>query len=153
MYVVKADYKSRINIDLLNRILAEGESNGDDLLATASKMAEDTISTLAGVLYNIGNELEKAGAQRNHLILLWALNLATYQVYQRIDDEEVPEKVIKNYDDTMEDLIKVSKGQYPLNLPARVDEPAGGTGGDEGVITDGSGLRRMGSQAKRSHMP
>lgn len=152
MYVLKPDYKRRIDADLLNQIIAEGNNNGDDLLATVSKAAEDTISTLAGVLYDIAPEFEKAGIDRNGLLLTWAVNIATYEMYQRIDDAQVPEKVIKNYDDTMEDLVKVSKGQYPLNLPPKPANPVQGAG-TESVDTEGAGLRRMGSQKKRTHTP
>lgn len=155
MYIIKTDYKTRISTDLLDRVIAEGASNGDDILAAVSKIAEDTIGTLAGVIYDIAPEFAKAGVLRNHLIMVWALNIATYNIYQRIDDEEVPEKVIKNYDDTMEDLIKVSQGKFPLNLPAKPEPPAdpgaGGGGGGEDVATDGNGLRRIGSAEKRSH--
>lgn len=152
MYVVKTDYYSRISTDLLNRIIQEAANNGDDLLATCSKFAEDTIATHANVIYDTSAEWAKAGAERNGLLLVWAINIATYNVYQRIDDEEVPQKVIKNFDDTMEDLQKVSSGKYPLSLPPKQlpGEGTGGSGGED-VVTDGGGLRRMGSQPKRSH--
>lgn len=152
MYVTKTDYKRRIDADLLNQIITEGSNNGDDLLADVSKAAEDTIGTLAGVLYDLATEFQNAAAQRNGLVLTWAINIATYELYQRIDDEQVPEKVIKNYDDTMEDLVKVSKGQYPLNLPPKPADPVQGEG-TEGVGTEGAGLRRIGSQKKRTHLP
>lgn len=152
MYVTKTDYKRRIDADLLNQIITEGTNNGDDLLTDVSKAAEDTISTLAGVLYDVAPEFQKAGADRNGLILTWAINIATYEMYQRIDDEQVPEKVIKNYDDTMEDLVKVSKGQFPLNLPSKPADPPAGGEGHQAAQTEGAGLRRMGSQKKRTHI-
>jgi hypothetical protein len=152
MYIEKADYKSRISTDLLDKIITEGDDTGDDILTAASKMAEDTIATQAGVLYDILPEFDKTGLQRNHLIVKWALSLAVYEAIQRLDDESIPDKHIKNHDDTMDDLKQVALGKYPLNLPPRPPDTVGHKGGDgdETVITEGKGLRRVGSQAKRS---
>jgi hypothetical protein len=151
MYLLKADYKSRISTDLLNKIISEGASDGSDVLATVGKIAEDTISTLAGVLYDTAPELAKAGALRNYMLLSWALSIACYEAYQRIDDEQIPEKVIKNYNDAMADLEKVSQGKKVLNLPPKpVGEDEGG-GGEGDTQTQGHGLRRIGYKEKRSH--
>lgn len=147
MYVVKADYKGRITTTLLDQIIQEGASDGTDVLQTASKTAEDTVASACGVLYNISDELTKAGTYRNFLILSWCTSIALYWIYQRIDDEDVPAKVIKNYEDAINDLEKVSRGTYRLNLPPRETNAGGGSIGD--IQTDGIGLRRMGSQKKR----
>lgn len=154
MYVIKSDYKNRISTDLLDKIIQEGAENGDDILAHASKTAEDTISSRAGVLYDINPEFAKTTTDRNFLVLMWALNIAIYIIYQRIDDEEVPEKVVKNYDDTMDELADISKGKSSINLPPKpADEDEGTGAGDEQASTSGTGLRRFGSAAKRSHRP
>lgn len=150
MYIIKTDYKTRISTDLLDKIISEGSSNGDDILAEVNKTATDTIDTLAGVLYDLSGEWEKTDAARNGLVLSWALSIACYWLYQRIDDEQVPEKVIKNYEETMDALENVSKGKFPLNLPPR-DAGGGGGGGEEGPVIDGKGLRRIGSRQPRSH--
>jgi hypothetical protein len=151
MYITKSDYKSRISTDLLDTIISEGESNGDDVLQIVSHIAEDTISTRAGVLYNLSNEWNKTATERNGLIFSWALSISTYWMYQRIDDEDVPAKVIKNYEDTLDALELVSNGKHPLNLPPNTSTPEGSNGGDELPVIDGSGLRRIGSRTPRSH--
>lgn len=150
MYITKADYRTRISIDLLNMLLAEDEAA---ILADCSQMAEDTIRIHVGVLYNINDELLQTGSLRNGYIKSLAISIALYEVYQRADDEQVPEKVIKNYDDAIDDLAKISMGKKSLNLPPPTTPTEGseGTSNDEIVATTGIGLRRMGSQYKRSH--
>ncbi len=107
---------------------------------------------VAGVLYNVSGEWEKTDADRNGYILALALSIALYEIYQRADDDDIPEKVIKNYNDAMDALHAVASGKEPLNLPPRVDDNNAGPGdGDEDVITSGVGLRRLGSAKKRSH--
>ncbi len=153
MYVTKSDYKGRITIDLLNLLLAEDEAN---ILSDASKTAEDTISSQVNTIYSVNAELQKVGAARNFFILNMAVSIALYFIYQRSDDNEVPEKVIKNHDDTMDALAAISKGKQTLDLPAResTNTDTEGTGNPaEDVITSGKGLRRWGSNRKRSHMP
>lgn len=152
MYIVKADYKTIISTPLLDTIIRESENDdGTDLLQVASKIAEDTIITKAGVLYDIMPEFTKAGTDRNFMILSLAISIAGYWLYQRIDDEQVPEKVIKNYNDALTTLEQVSIGKEPMLLPPRNDGGGSTGGGDEGVTTDGTGLRRIGSQPRRTH--
>jgi len=152
MYVIKADYKTIISTPLLDTIIKEVETDsGEDILQTVSKIAEDTIGIKAGVLYDIAPELAKTGNDRNFMILSLAIAVAAYWLYQRIDDEEIPAKVVKNYNDAMDSLDEISRGKTPLNLPPRPSEDAAGSGDGEQVVTDGSGLRRIGSQPRRSH--
>jgi hypothetical protein len=150
MYILKADYKNRITSDLLEKIIAEGNDGGaNTILDDIGRIAEDTLRSTVGVLYDVSQELAKAGSARNFLLVNWALCICTYQLYQRIDSDQVPEKVVKNYDDCIDDLIKVSNGKFPLALPPKPATPLGG--GEEGVDGDGAGLRRMGSRKPRTH--
>lgn len=178
MYIQKADYKGRISLELLNLLLQEDEAF---ILGQASKIAEDTLLSLAGVLYDIPPELLKTGTDRNYYVLGLAISIALYEIYQRSDDEEVPEKVIKNHDDALNELAQVSKGKTVLSLPPKPD-PANTTNGsdpnapqvdypgeggipanatEDGLHYQGgefikpqlTGLRRVGSQRRRTHMP
>jgi hypothetical protein len=148
MYVVKADYKGRISTDLLNMLLAEDEGA---ILEQSSKVAEHTIAAMVGKLYNVANEFAKVGSERNYYLLSLAINIALYQIYNIADDEQVPEKIIKNYDDTIDDLQKISIGKAQLSLPPFIVENSGTDATDEKPGTTGTGLRRYGSITKRTH--
>ena len=147
MYVTKADYKGKISVGLLDMLLAEDESN---ILAMSSRIAEDTLKTTAGVLYNVIDEVAKNTVDRNYYLLNLAIDIALYNIYQRSDDEQIPEKIIKNRDDALNDLQKISVGKQALDLPPKINNN-GTTGGGETVATGGEGLRRIGSQTKRTH--
>lgn len=153
MYVTKADYKGKISVELLNILLAEDENT---ILAMSSKIAEDTIATTAGVLYNVVDEFTKTTTARNYYLLNLAIDIALYNIYQRSDDEQIPEKIIKNHDDALNDLQKISVGKMALSLPAPtvivdVNNTTIINAGGETVATGGTGLRRIGSQPKRTH--
>ena len=145
MYILKADYLSRVQTDVFNMVLESAQGNETQILTDASKTAEDIIRTHTGHLYDIDVELAKAGTTRNYQVLSWAISIALYMIYQRIDDVDVPEKVIKNYDDTIEELKDVSKARVPLNLPAIQ------AGEDVPENTQGVGIIRMGSAKPRTH--
>ena len=149
MYVLKTDYVGRISASLIDILIAEDPTG---IIANASKEAEDIIASMAGVVYDIAPEFAKTATDRNYYILSLAKSIGLYFIYQRADDEQIPEKVIKNYDDAMDDLEKISIGKKNINLPAKVDTSGATAGGEGGADTTGTGLRRMGSQAKRSHI-
>lgn len=148
MYVTKADYKGKISVGLLDMLLAEDESN---ILAISSRIAEDTLKTTAGVLYDVVGEIAKTTVDRNYYLLNLAIDIALYNIYQRSDDEQIPEKIIKNHDDALTDLQKISIGKQALDLPPKVNANNSTTGGGETVATGGTGLRRIGSQPKKTH--
>jgi len=148
MYLQKTDYTSRINLDLLNQIIDTPENIEENVLETIDRIATDTIGTYAGVLYATAAEWAKTGLNRNFLLFKWALDIAVYEGFMRIDDEQIPEKHIKNYNDCMEDLAKVATGKLPLNLPPKENDTIP-DGGD--TDTQGTGLRRIGYTKKRTH--
>ena len=148
MYIIKTDYRTRIDVTLFDMLLAEDETN---ILADCSQVAEDTIRTYAGNLYDIEAELIKTGTSRNAYVKSLALSIALYEVLQRADDSDVPQKVIKNYDDTMKDLASISNSKKLLNLPTPPAPDTSVAAGDQTTSISGTGLRRMGSQKKRTH--
>ena len=152
MYLQKQDYQIRIRLDLLD-ILLENISEfagGDaetpaDILAAADKIATDTLRSKLGVLYNVVDELNKTGSDRNGYLISLAISIGLYEIYQRADDEEIPPKVIKNYNDAMDTLDNIANGKDSIDLPAKIDDD---TNTPPGM---GVGLRRIGSAPKRSH--
>ncbi|MBK7097894.1 MAG: DUF1320 family protein [Sphingobacteriales bacterium] len=157
MYLQKSDYQIRIRRNLLDVLLENiagvdpGNPTPGDILEAADKIASDTIATKAGVLYDIDGELAKTGDNRNGYIISQALSIAIYELYQRTDDYDIPDKVIKNYNDTINILDEVSRGKEPLNLPPKPSGDNGENNDGEHVSSSGFGLRRLGSAKKRSH--
>lgn len=54
----------------------------------------------------------------------WAICLCIYYLYERVPDRLVPERVVKNYDDTLELIGKISDGKISINLPV-ITKPDG----------------------------
>lgn len=136
MYLEKEDYRTRITMARLDMI-TEKDPN---LLSDADKFARDIIRGYLGKIYDIDGEFVKTANNRDGMVLNWAINIASYIIYQRVPDADVPEKVIKNYDDTITILAEVSRGKTPVNL-TRLEN------------TDGQPvtMRRIGSATPRTH--
>lgn len=140
MYIKIEDYKSQITAELLD-IVTEAEAS---LLKQADKFATDTIDGYIGHRYDLSTEYAKTEYDRNYQVLTWAIYLSLYNLFHRVADTRVPEKVIKDYDDTIEELKQIGSGKVNVNLELK-------------IITDNEGvdsvnnLRRIGSEPRRSH--
>jgi len=136
IFLTKPDFDSKLS----GNILAQITESDDTLLDKAEKTATGIITDLLSGMYDLDVELAKEGEDRHNNLLNWMLNLSTYLLYDRIPDDEVPERVVKDYDDTMESLHLIARGKLPTTL-APVE------------ISEGVAKRafRMGSNDKRNH--
>jgi hypothetical protein len=137
MFIEKNDLETVIRIPRLDQI-----TDGDDAIVT-SAIAEAIgimINFLTGVGYDTQQIFNATGNSRDMQLVGWARYITLYKVYERVPDAQVPDRVVKNYDDTLTDLRKVSDGRMSMNLPRKV-EPDG---------TKKTKFR-WGSQPKRSH--
>lgn len=110
--LVKEDLIDKIREYRLDQI-----TDGDDeLVNNAMATAESMISNY---LHGPGYDTVAIMSGRDLTVLNWAKYIALYQLYERIPDEQVPERVVKNYDDTLSSLRQASDGRLSLNLPRR----------------------------------
>ncbi len=138
-FLTRDDYPAKIDISLMDQI-----TGGDDtILDTTEADAASVIIDRIGTKYKVADELTKSGAGRNRSLVRWMLNISVYFLYGRVPDNDIPERVTKDYDDTLRDLEKIASGKLSCTID-RIMDTATGT-----VIT----RIRMGSNAPRSHNP
>lgn len=143
-YLIKDDYKYMIRTYRLDQILEAEDEDEDAILDSAEEEALGMIDKFLGNKYDMVLEFGKTGASRNKVLIRWAKVLVLYYIYERVPDDMVPERVVKNYDEVMEMLEKVEDGDAGIpGLPAKTEEVDGQT---QPVTT-----RRWGSQKKRTH--
>ncbi len=135
-FIEKSDYNYQLRTYKLDQIIDEDDTVLDDA-------EEDAIAEVKDYLFqNYNTELifSQTGSQRSKNVLRWVKNVVIYYIYERVPDELVPERVIKDYDDTIEKLEKISAGDIAADLPRRQTE--------EGKPKT---QFRWGSQPARSH--
>jgi phage gp36-like protein len=136
-FLEQTDYNVSISTDLLNQII-DGD---EDLLDNAESDSAQIITDRIGDKYSVDSELQKQGDERNRTLVRWMRVLSMYYIYGRIPDEQIPERVVKDYDDVIKELDKISSGKYATSL-ARIEV--------DGTVKTSI---RMGSNAQRTHNP
>ncbi len=136
-FLTQPDLELHLGEDILFQITNDNQS----LLEHAEDIAIGIVSDSLGGMYNIEAALSETGSQRHRSLLMWLLCLTAYQLYRQIPDNAVPERIIKEYDDTMKTLAAIARGKAPTSLPP--------------ITTNGITRRvfRMGSNAMRGHNP
>lgn len=137
-FLKSADFQSRLSDRVIELLTGNNYTN----LETASNEATGLIRDRLLDKYAIDGELAKTDTDRNTVLIRYALSIAVYSLYSKVPDEQIPERVIKDYDDAMDDLKLISQGKLSSTLPLNVDS--------EGETVS---RIRMGSNDPRSHNP
>ena len=135
-FISYQDYETLIQDQHLNQII-----DYDNFLL--DKAENDAVAEVRSYLhdyYKTETIFAQTGENRASIVVNWCKYVVLYKIYDRVPDEFVPERVVKNYDDTIKTLEKIAEGQRGVDLPRRETE--------EG---EASTKFRWGSQPKRTH--
>lgn len=148
IFISKADYKYQIRTYRLDQILEAADEDEDLMLDSAEGEAIAMLRKYLDNRYDMNAELSKSGNDRSKVLLRFAKVLVIYFIYERIPDDLVPERVVKNYDEVMKALEKIEDGDsdIPGLAPITVTDPNSDTGASTPFTR-----RRWGSQPKRSN--
>lgn len=114
-YINKADYLQKIRENKLMQIIDDNETLLDDAENTAIAMVKDMLFEK----YDIDAIFALEGDARHKQIVRYCINIALYIIYERVPDLIVPERIVKNHDDTMDYLLDISKGVVVMDLPRK----------------------------------
>lgn len=114
-YLLQEDLKSLIKQNRLADLLDDVDTP-EEIFAEAAEEAQGIVADHLD-RYDMDAEYAKEGNARNRSVLYYCKNLCLYILYNRIPDDDVPERVIKNHDDTIDTLREISKGKMNINLP------------------------------------
>jgi len=135
-YLTQSDYDRAIKDHRLQQIIEQDLTILDDASDTAEAIIRDYLNSR----YDVDDVFSKTGSNRHKQVVRWALMIALYIIYDRIEDALVPERIIKNYDDTLKHLERISDAKVEALLPRLQD-------------ADGDDITkfRWGSNTARSH--
>ncbi len=103
-FITKPDYYSRVTADILGQLT----ENDDTLLEDPEADAADLISDKIGFKYNLSAELGKTGSARNRSLVRWIVCISLYYIYGRAVGDDIPKRIIKDYDDVIAELNKIA---------------------------------------------
>ncbi|MEA2041144.1 MAG: phage protein Gp36 family protein [Bacteroidota bacterium] len=118
IFLTQTDIHKRIPSGILTQITNNNPEFLDDAENNAIGLVIDQLSGM----YDIAGELDKTGYDRHAALTLWLLSLACYYIYSAVPDNEVPERIIKDYNDARHDLQQVAAGRVPTTLSPELNE-------------------------------
>lgn len=139
VFLTATDFNMKVSSDILNQITQTDNTILDDAEKQAIGIINDNLSSN----FDIDTEIAKTDNERHDNLLRWMLNLTLYFIYERVPDDQVPERVVKNFDDTITEIEMIARGKKNTTLARVIDEET-------------SEIRttfRYGSNAKRDHNP
>ncbi len=125
-YLTPQDLQSSIRDGRLEHLLDNTDDNTPNVLNQAALEAQSIVSDYL-IRYDIDTELIKTDTNRHASIIFYLKNICLDILNERIEDDDVPERIIKHYNDTIETLREIAQGKLPLSLPIKEED----TDGDE----------------------
>lgn len=120
-FITKENYKTYVHDKRLNMIIQEDDTLLDDAEETAESVIKDALYSR----YDVDAIFDEIGTARHRTVVKWTISLALYYLYERIPDKLTPDRVIKNYDDTLNWLQDIADGKKSVNLPQLTKEDGG----------------------------
>lgn len=117
-FITKADYESNIRATILDQIV----DDTDSIIDTCELEAIEEVSSYLFQHYDVATIFAEIDAARSKLVVAWCKHVVLYKLYERIPDDQVPDRIIKNYDDSIRVLEKVASGKMPVDLPRNLTE-------------------------------
>lgn len=138
-FITEDDYKVHIKDVRLQQMVEENTQIMDDAEDTAIAIVSDALYSR----YDVEGIFALTGDDRPKQVVRWVLNLTLYFLHERLPERLIPDRVLKNYDDTKLTLTSIEDGKKSTRLP---------------LLPDGSGIEgevqtkfRWGSREARSH--
>ena len=144
-YLKQQDLQSSIRDGRLEHLLDNTEEDTPNVFTQAAMEAQSLVRDYL-VRYDMDTELAKTGVDRHASIIFYLKNICLYILYERIEDDEVPERIVKNYNDTIETLREIAQGKLPLSLPLKEIDTDG-----DGIPDQKSTRFRCGGQPLRQY--
>lgn len=136
MFLTQEDYSSVIDTAILQLFISKGSDT-----AQCENMAKGYIYSNLRQRFDLDTEFTREGSARNLTLLRWMLYISVYNLYNTVQDLEIPERVTKNYDDARKEIMSVAAGKTGTDLTA--------------ILSAGKPKTtfRWGSSPKRTHSP
>jgi len=112
IYLTEGDFVAKISDNILEQILDGNNTILDEAEQSATAIIQDAFAEK----YDLDAEFAKTVTDRHKNLLRWMLNLTLYFLYERVHDNQVPDRVVKNYDDTVSEIKSIEQGKRNTSL-------------------------------------
>jgi len=112
------DYLAVIKDRHLKQVLEDDLTLLDLAEDTAVAIVRDALHTR----YDVDAIFNSTGADRPRQVMRWVKTIALYLVHERIPDRVVPERIVSDYERTMDILRDIEDGKMSVDLPRIQDD-------------------------------
>ncbi len=114
MFLTDNDYNYHQRSNDL-KILTNG--NNTAVRTFAENASEEEMASYLRMRYDVDNIFNKAGTERNALIVMRLVDISVYHMYAKIPQRQTPQDVTDRYLDAIKWLEGIAKGMLKTNLP------------------------------------
>lgn len=129
-YLAEDDYTISISVNHLTQVLTQAATSSgltaDQVRTNSEETAEAEISAYLSGLYEIADEFDETGTDRNRLIIRCYVNLSLYNIFHTISPRDIPEMRQRLYTECIEMLKAYRDGDLNFGLTV-VDSDGDGT--------------------------
>jgi len=118
-FLTNDDYGVQARAEVLDRIGNAGA------LPMAELMARAEMESYLNARYDVPEIFGQQGDDRNHLVLMYLVDLVLYHLHSNISPRNVPELRAVRYEAAIEWLKMVSEGKLNPGLPERPGDDGG----------------------------
>jgi phage gp36-like protein len=117
-FINKSDYFKQIKEEVFDQIIEDS----NQIRLDAELAGQSEMESYLRDRFDVAQIFNKTGAARHPLILLYLIDIVLYHIHSRINPINIPDIRQVRYDNAIEWLKKVSKGEISPDLPTKEDE-------------------------------
>lgn len=114
MFIQESDYEVQVRQEIMSILDTSTEKSA---LEMAERMAIDQIKSYLSGRYDMEAIFSKEGEERNHFLLMIAIDIALYHLWSKRAPRKIPEMRSQRYQDALDWLKAVGEGTLSTDLP------------------------------------
>lgn len=138
IFLTETDFKKQIRQSVLSQVIEEDVSH----LYNAELEVIEEIEGYLRSRFDVAQIWNKIGANRNALIVMYAVDMILYHLHSRISPGQIPEIRVIRFDSAISYFKAVQKGTISPNLPLIDISSQAGNNENTGKFAIGSDKRR-----------
>ena len=115
IWITESDLKSNLRAYRMNQI-TDAEP---DVLDQAESEALATVKDALHAHFDVSAIFGSSGSARPQQVVSWMKHIILFKIYERVPDDQVPDRVVKLYDESMKMLDSIAAGERSIDLPRR----------------------------------
>lgn len=112
------DLKPFIQNDILQHVIEEDTA----VLGQVERIVIEHISSYLQNRYDAAAAFAKADLERNPVVVMYAVDMLLYHVHSRLTPNQIPEIRQLRYENALEWLKSIAKGQLSADLPEKTEQ-------------------------------